>query len=123
MPAHENPLADTGTGCTEAGCTEAGKDVVLACLINETEPHDRRWLRPIRFSKASVAREFLRVKKRVLRHSDERRFRIMRRADAPIGFLVNVEPYHAFDSRKTGAQSGNDLVDPLAFVSASFGRR
>src|SRR5215472_15052753 len=91
--------------------------------MNEAGPHYSRWFRFIQVSKVVNPREFLRIKKRVLRQLDERRFRTRRRADAPIGFLVDVEPYNAFDKRKAGAQRGNDLGDPLAFISASFGRR
>src|SRR5215831_6847859 len=79
-------------------------------------------LLPVRFSTSSI-REFLRIKIRILRHPDERRFRSGRRADAPIGFLVDVEPYDTLDERETVAQGGDDLVDPPALVSASFGGR
>jgi hypothetical protein len=44
-----------------------------------------------------------------------------RRADAPISFLVDVKAYQALDERETGTECGNDLVNPLALVTASFG--
>src|SRR5580698_5551366 len=65
----------------------------------------------------SRAPESLGIEIGILRHADECRFRFGRRADAPIGFLVDVEPDETFDERETGAESGNDFVDPLALVS------
>ena len=59
----------------------------------------------------------LRIKIRISCHANERRFRFWRRTDAPVGFLVNVEPDETFDEWETGAEGGNDFIDPLAFVS------
>src|SRR5580692_1493220 len=71
----------------------------------------------------SRAPEFLRIEIGILRHANERRLRFGRRADTPIGFLVDVEPDETFDKRKAGAESGNDSVDPLALVAARLSRR
>src|SRR5438270_3598740 len=60
---------------------------------------------------------------RISCHANERRFRFGRRTEAPIGFLVDVEPDETFDEWETGAKSGNDLIDPLAFVSPHLSRR
>src|SRR5690242_10920679 len=62
----------------------------------------------------------LRIEIRIFRHPNECRFRFGRRADAPVGFLVDVEPDETFDEWETGAESGNDFSDPLAFVSPHF---
>jgi hypothetical protein len=59
----------------------------------------------------------LRIEIRIFRHVNERRFRFGRRADALVGFLVDVEPDETFDEWETGAEGGNDFIDPLAFVS------
>ena len=65
----------------------------------------------------------LRIEIRISCHANERRFGFGRRTDALIGFLVDVEPDETFDEWKTGAESGNDFIDPLAFVSPHLSTR
>ena len=65
----------------------------------------------------------LRIEIGIIRHADECRFRGRRGTDAPIGLLMDVEPYDAFDEREAGAERGNDVVDPFCFVTTSFSGR
>src|SRR6185503_13175725 len=58
------------------------------------------------------------IEVRILSHANERRLGFGRRTDAPIGFLVDVEPHYTFNEWEAGAKCGNDFIDPLVFVSS-----
>src|SRR5271169_3031015 len=60
------------------------------------------------------------IKVGIVRHADKRPFRCGRGADAPIGFLVDVEPDETLDEGIVRAQGGNDLVDPFGLVSTNL---
>src|SRR5438477_3980712 len=85
--------------------------------LDATQSHTTRLNGP-----PSASPACLRIEIRVSGHANERRFRFGRRADAPIGFLVDVEPDQTFDEWEAGAEGGNDFIDPLAFVSAHLSR-